>query len=838
MKRKALEDHNINVEVPLQKKRRLPSATPQLQAFFNSHVQKPLPEEKLTPKMQSNNESPHLVALAEDNKLSETIDVGERRRSVDDFLSTTESANYAENADQKVHRAELSDNSAEIVDDTIQSTKIVTQSKEIAESAVHAETKSKANFEKKTDETRKKKIEKVSTNQQFSQDYQSSTQPQQGKKSTENVQFYQMLKIPVDEAVRSKPPTPVESPTNFCGTVAKRAIEPKKPFVQLHSTRDLTDVKSVKNRRKPIIPHHNVHIAPNPAPIDAQIPKPAIVGTPSNPALVESSLPPAGRFILLNPPHSSSNYKVNQSGSETIKARAITPYSRGGLSHAQAHQRALEAVRNMGKLQTEKRPVPLKRPILPKTSNTPHVLNKSITSSTSVTRNIFQNEKVTYPMTSLSKPPARVVGQSRTTTVTNNGTFIPGPKQSPEFLLKQMAAAATGSDKTNVVSSKSRPPPPYTISNFVSYPNPGQGSSTKPRSPISVNFSLHVSSNNNNLPTAPNMTSLITSMANQRQTLNPHSVKPRFSEAHMAQRARMSNLGLTHSAPNTIALLKSGRQPNRFPNLINPRPIAPHPGHLKKNNNATTVGAPRYVTAPNSMNKNISNNPSNRGPGADSRKAMYFTSSKSSRIQSVNRELKTANQDYRKHPSLSHLHGIAPGSSGAFCARASVLRPSKPESIDHRSAPVRPALSSMSSHGIPSPRTIRSHVLAEKRKSNPVFRRSAPSPPVIPPLGTKSPWSPRGYSLSPVMGHTPEFATSSRHHTGYSPPPPAHQHGRQKRHIFTSSNEDDEQPLELTAKSRRFSRSPLVTAPLGSENASMTSRTDSDQPLCLIVKKH
>ena len=819
-KRRAVEDCSVDTtEVAVPKKRRLPSATPQLQAFFNSHVVKPPPEEKLSSIPQN---QPEL--FADENKFL-------------DSLNPCEISSEGNTSVDKEH-SEIHANSETEISETTKQRNLKIDNENNKNKVEHKVT-GIADTKKNEENKKLKNKDKNLTNNKLAASESGSvasvsSQTQASKKPCENVQFYQMLEIPVDEAVRIKPPTPVESPTNFCDLKVKRNPEPKRPFVDLNSVA-FPSVKP-KNRRKQELPAHHM--------IDPATPRTPLAHT--NPVVstnqgLRSVRPtqPTGRFILLNPPPLNSSVSMHQSEPETKKARTAMSY--GELSHAQAHKVALDFVRNMGKLPTEKRPPMPKRHILPKTSLTSTALpaGKVGSGSVTATSNIFQNEKNTFPITSLSKPTFQNMQQSKGpafSAVQKAMGQLPTTGPTPERLLKQMAAAVANSNSDKKSSdSRNHPPPPYTVSSFVSYSLPTQTPIVSSKTSNSNVVYPGALKGKSNQPIGQSAAHHVFSLANQHRSASPQASNGSFFSSNNPRLFSVASHSIPRSAADRVTILKHNRPRMRYrrsgPMPSRPRLIAPHPSS-KNSQQFVTPGSfvdprkiPNAALHPSVRKMSVSQSGPGRGTTLDPRRGpFHYQRPASGVLPGRSADFTLANQN---RPLNSPR--VSMGFSGTFCHQGSAKMAPRPHPTNRVTSFKNPTSVAPSYAANP----LRG---AEKRKfSNP--RRSVPSPPLVIPIGTRSPWSQRGSSILPDSFPNPEFASSSRKKFDSSPPT-AHQHGPHRPSYTssdlssTASGDDSDQPLELTAKSRRPSTSSAATS------QSATSPSGSDQPLCLIVKKH
>ena len=789
LKRKLPEDQTVNIPtVPMLKKRRLPSATPQLQAFFSSHLNKPIPPAEKINKPQ--------------------LDEGVTEKSDKKLL------NFPEPCPEKFFEPlkNVSDVPASQSNNHKVSQKDVEQNEQAEKAKNNEEKTSAKQEEKKSAEKRYVFHEhKSAVKNKHESGRVNAPQPIPNKKP--DVQCYQMLSIPVDEAMRSKPPTPVESPATVYSPPAKA----KRPFVQLSSNQS-SEIKPSKSRRKSSAPHHNVSILPAQPRSFAPV------------SLSQQPLSAPGNFILLGTnPSAKSSLVENHAATVSKPANNRAPVPSNEMSHAQAHRVALDAVRSMGnfsqdfhnakiaaerrsvaKLSTDKRSAfSFKRPILPKTCSSSISIEKS--SNEVPTRNIFQNEKVLYPMTSLSKPQEPQINKSP--------IFPNNISSQQDLVFKKVAASSTAPEKMGLPAPRKSFLPLYSAPNMANrlplqprQPAPGAG-------PSSSHLRFNLSGGRSKQPPIqPNRSSVWNGKDFNSTEIRAPFVSPTQSHA------------MAHGAPNTVALLKNST-PKRYPTSsrvpLYPKPPAPH------KTLSNTMGVPftptsvRSIASSSNQTRNIG---SIRGIAPNFADASpqhpVFTNPKPPAPAKINRRFPSfdsINQNHsRANLSPSRAHGLSSGVSGSIYTRSplgtsSMSRPylsNKPEAVG-RSSGASLSLSRPPSSG--NPRSF------DRNKRN-VLRN--PTGVMTPPVGTKSPWSTRQHPFSPVVPPRQDCASIPT-----SSPPPAHQHFRSypvSGKIASVSGENSEQPLELTSKS-----STVMSHP-----ASMALSDNSDLPLCLVVKKN
>nr|CAB3225832.1 polycomb group protein Psc [Phallusia mammillata] len=761
----------------------------------------------------------------------------------------------------------------------------------------------------------------------------SKSQESNGKSNkSNNVKCYEMLDIPVAEAVRRKPPTPVEvpevaskiverpsqvnalsssfpTPTTTI-TAVNDAVTDLTPFVQRKSPkRDTKEIRPTpgqqprQHRRKPTNPTQYAGNSNTP-PVNQDIRRqggfaPAIPPSNTRPTnddylMLDSNAksvyetvrinppPKGGQFILLAPPNNNHDPMGNnrplapqpqqqqqrkpptQNGSQPLRKiepqppRSIQKAPPNGkrpgsqdlsnLSNAAAHRVALDAVRStMGsvKLQTDRKQAPSKRPILPKTTSasfSPLVVTGMDGipqfGNTGPTRNIFQNEKVVYPM---GNP---VSAQNQRPVAPSNP--IPAPSRQQQIPNKRPANSSQPPESTGFKNKSPRNNPRPITSNtppFVS----NQHVSVNGRNHTGINSTSTQHRNiapatsvpGNNKPFIQTPSKLLNPpTAISRTNLLSHSYnKPSKSPQMTAlTHNRNENNHRRAQEPLQNELLKA--------TLMNQRSgrtgLSPH-GKLYVDQRS------QALTQPIKPHKTPPSKDPYQQTTIERTKALVQSLAQQSQNPSTSGVGNVARNGHSKHGQHASTHTPSPKPRSQKLPAN--MRPSPIEAakliyqIKESQRVLKNSSSGTSKAAIPNA-TKRPHQRA--RSSS----RELPSFPVaVPPAGTKSPWSSRGYPAPAHAGRDfseSEYQPPIKKH--FSQPPKAHQssnspHSGSIRSPGTSrlppnqTLSSDMMPLELTSRTRKSSQSSGSSISSPAPTPPAPPILGADQPLCLVMKK-
>ena len=886
-----------NAIVPAPKKRRLPSATPQLQAFFNS---------QLNPRSTKVENPKPTAAVADAKVVTAETDLNPNPNPDPDPVPVERESNGSRESTSIDRDTSIPKDSSPQPEMSDSNDKEVTLKNDTTSVPVQSPLPEPASEEEQT-------VSNIVSESETPSAPLSSSSSQQTKKQCEPVQCYQMRTIPVSEAVRSKPPTPVET-TPVYHAKEKRTAE-SKSSAQSAVNPENYGVKAAKNRRKASTPIQ--HTATNSSPI----PKAAFISEKKSidnvkPTSKISPSAQSGKFILLSSQHPQINVtpssnpississssrpfisKPNQMinlHSHTRVDRSLSPGTSAPqslrpnndqknltsaardvlyqkLSTAQAHLRALDAARNVMQL-APKRPAPSKRPILPKTSNSPTFVPQKSTgdikrpgsagadkASASETVVMQQSRPKT---TSTNKPRAKVfvpkpflpksvplikpkesVSSHLLTTLTKPpghslAPHIPsrGPPQRPRTtsfdrsheLLKKMSAAVAKSNMNNKTLSAvpkngppppPPPPPPYDrVTGSVVF----SGASSHPghvgprgHTPNTSNFNLTKLVSSRNEP--GNKMLVLARQTGARFSSPAHNAVPH------AQSSFRVDVFSQSSRDSGISSSKK-QQPRSSFIEKNPSTLQPIAPHIKTSKNTEqsynpSLFFPGYHTGfrKGYRGPSTASHQDISAPNLGTQPNLQSTTAplpKPRNFFPLNRQLNRMESNKLRNP-----YNTPPGSSGSFYNPA-ITSPS----LRTRTGPrlINPLGSSSPTPSVFSRQPSKS---TEKRHIYPPLEV-----PRSPPAGTKSPWSSRGFILPPVEADFQSYPPTKKPCLS-SPGLPS---DAIRPSPSATSSDGDFQPLELTVKASRTNL-PLVASQTESNTA---SADDPEQPLCLIVKKH
>ncbi|XP_076819265.1 uncharacterized protein LOC143465031 [Clavelina lepadiformis] len=898
LKRKA---ENAPGGAPVLKKRLLPSATPQLQAFFNSHISPKTVKELAKPK------TPLKPTLNKSFEIQPKIE-----SKVSSFDSSCSNNNESVKQEHKTFTSQHFEEKVKPVEKSpglpaVDEKPLIATIKKIDDEEDKNSLHQSDCFQKSAEKTVDKELDlpkvtngnlkpdKLDDSEQLTTEvgnektfislerpYNTSTHSQtlkpkansfvqiqpkpdaiQRSQKPENLQCYTMLNIPVDEAVRSKPPTPVEIPVVL--------TKPKRPeniqsFVNHHSVNDVMEAnKQVRNRRKPSNPSHF-----------AQNPFPGQDGKIRIPANQRS-----GQFILLAP-NSTSESKSDQS-----KVQVATQRNYEQLDDAQAHKVALDAVRNTmgGVLLQGKRPQQQKRPILPKTMT--HTIAQNIKKSAAtpaIPSNLQKQLQRTIPSTDIEdlkrlRGQQDLLNQMAAAKLSRNGLPPPPPynvscKASPQANTSSIQSFARNNSHPALSSQSQSAVLPITT-------NQGATASHAPREMNTAGAAIHhhlprtLSTNQQssgrtavlkpikNLSSGPTVIHDTISTRTPQRSFSTSQVSPRnqsSNQSSLRNQIASSSFNVTNrNSPNNPMVRHSvGNHSFVRHNLTNQNLVSPC---------ATNHNLQRKISLTSSNVRSLERAPV-ASPQKFSRAGLPVQNSIGSIVsaQKSNRngipitgtsQLTLANQNNARGSSIAnHIQGryestketkLRPSSPNAIIqphnfhdvqGRARHMSTNNLKTIHQTNRPIPPAVKTLLQQKKPA---ILRHQKHDKKKPN-ILRKSPVKPSIniaVPPAGTRSPWSSRMYPLPETVAASEEISAAKK--PKHSTPPPAHQHHSiNLKHIPNLKSVpnfvDAEMPLELTAKSPKPAPVVPFVVPASASSVAPTSQTD-DQPLCLVKKK-
>nr|XP_002129324.1 polycomb group protein Psc [Ciona intestinalis] len=922
------------------------SATPHLKAFFNSQISPPTTEKQQRPflkpisdyRKQDEIES---LREAEEQKLIEWAAARDTRAKLPLFeklqLTTVQRAAAIKRAAlYKLANQKKAKEKQEYINSAASSSVQKLPQKKLDSQNEQTKLKSTKNEYKVTSQVPKgtnspRRNIKQGSNEQFPSTGRWLNKQNNNRTRPTRVKCYSVLNIPVDEAVRSKPPTPVVDPLCPPVVLKRSSADPDneapptkmKPFVQRTANNEVPMLnlsehgnnkvapkqqQFQRNRRKPIHPTHHASAGRTDSPgtvllqkIDTS--KTQFSTTPTRPIsrepdrqqpgfdTIRIQSPNNGKFILLSTEGMERGHSQSHPAGLSMKLHSQMQQNRSSNDprkldnqgtmlntanqdsqnksqlqtriNSQAHRAALDAVRNtMGKvlLQAERpRQMPLKRPILPKGVSKPihtGVGSIPIRLPTNQTRNIFQNEQVIYPMnktvassaasTSQSKAPIRTQPKPSPKSLSNNELEqLKKLREQQDFLNKLTEAAAINQLANRKKSSTDNSP------------------QTSNQSPSTFRIKQHLSSQDNNRGRPPVL------QADARVIPSPRfsqpSPAPRFQKP-ITQKPfeRINSTSTRGRFQNSAPVSSPSLNRNSFPMRPTPQPNSN--SHVNKQAQFTRLASGVQI---------------NSRPQQPSAKTLLLQSRAQDRPVGITpAEMQQRRQQYKTNPSTSIANnGRYNQQFGSRPPRFQQQQQQHPlpvprqfmlpksntnprqQTFQLRSSPN----ASMNRHPIATnqrTRQVPSIIRRSFEKMNPRPKSVTPTnrgqiqarsnlhsrqahvrvrstshevlaPTATPPAGTKSPWSSRGYPLPAVpTAHPSEYATQHEIHK----PPLAHQQpssnnfARASTSIKTNALPlSDMQPLELTAKKNTNSTKQTIDDGAGQSN--------SDQPLCLVMKK-
>jgi len=966
------------------KKRKLTSATPQLKAFFDSHLTSkqhvsncsPQIKSQIFPKAENASTEVKNVdfggqAVLEESsdrvdklQLLETVKLETIEPVESDEQNDTTSENGIESAPSESEPMEKSAEPEEKQDDT-KKEKITNEAGKTASPSKDGKEPTKQNGAAISPPipASAKVPSSPASDKVPSPTNKAPHSIRSGK--TANVKCYTMLDIPVDEAVRRKPPTPVEVPEDS-PSVSKRPVaahaDPSTdryagilPFVKPDAIKQDSEMKIAPvapeltprmNRRKPIHPiHHASAVVAMETTMQQKFGSPESepkTATPSMKASASATYPvqiapcvqiptasvdtsqsllhgqnsvnsdltslasqrvaPAkstyetvrisdqqhrgGQFILLTAHSGQNGGQVQRKNPAPAELRGVPPQptarhlnppreerpvqpspkqnrskplaqnvrpSNGNpyqnMSYEAVHRVASEAVRkNMSMfLPLEKKSPQASRTILPKA--TPPKPPTRVTSIEGIpqvkraapTRNIFKNEKVTYPMGNFSSSPATSLASNANSILSRHPTIAPKPIPALQRVadarpLHPKQHGSYSELKSRLEQSGHAPYMPQNINGLIGKTPPRQPPSAPSASQAAKPFVPSPSKLHS--PTAPppavrpsgTMPFLLAPNRNANNRHRPAILShnpDRRALTHNAQRsARPENRSGGVGGPQRSVQSEVQRHPSieaRLSDALARKPSA-HPARVLSVDpyQQTIERTKAYV-------RSLSQQPASSSPAANS-------------------------TSVQKLPLSQSLAPFSASSSQSAISRTNLVNVLKRSAQRNSTPPIARDVQHGQRRDLTAPKTAQwpqpSHILdhtarksAERPRSISSENRSISI--FSPPAGTKSPWSSRGYPLLP-----PDEAC----HSEYTPPikkvylepPRAHQPAEVIRippqacvapgkHVQTQVPPPDVLPLELTSRTRKLSNASGSSSPAALPTT--PSQSSAEQPLCLVKKK-